>query len=336
MKNILVTGGAGFIGSHTVVELFNAGYRAIIVDDLSNSLESALGGIASIIKLKPVFYNADYSNTAKLNEILETEMIDGVIHFAAFKAVGESTLNPLKYYKNNVAGFIGLLQRLEEKGIPIVFSSSCTVYGEPDSLPVNEQSPIKPAESPYGATKQIGETILRDTSKASAKLKSIALRYFNPVGAHPTSLIGELPLGRPSNLFPVITQAVAGVGNPLTVFGTDYGTVDGSCIRDYIHVVDLAKAHIKAMEYLDKQSPSFYDVFNIGSGKGNSVLEVINTFESINNIKIPHVIGERRAGDIIATYADVTKANNLLGWKTEKTLEDSCRDAWNWQLKLKG
>ncbi|MDB5183164.1 MAG: UDP-galactose-4-epimerase [Candidatus Saccharibacteria bacterium] len=334
MKNILVTGGAGFIGSHTAVELIAAGYNAVIVDNLSNSKESALTGIKEISGATPSFYNLDYSNDEKLKEIILKESVDGVIHFAAFKAVGESTETPLKYYANNVAGFVGLLSTLEKLGIPIVFSSSCTVYGEPDSLPVNEQAPIKPAESPYGTTKQMDETILRDATKASKKLKSIALRYFNPVGAHPSGLIGELPLGRPSNLFPVVTQAIAGVGKELTVFGTDYDTPDGSCVRDYIHVVDLAKAHIKALEYLNGQQQGFYDVFNIGSGKGNTVLEVIKAFEETTGKKVPHILGARRDGDIVATYANCSKANELLGWKTEKTLTDSCRDAWNWQTKI--
>ena len=334
MKTILVTGGAGFIGSHTAVELFAAGYKVVIVDNLSNSKESVLKGIESITGTAPVFYNFDYSDHQKLKEIIVKESIDGVIHFAAFKAVGESTQQPLKYYENNVAGFIGLLKTLEGKGIPIVFSSSCTVYGEPDSLPVNEQAALKPAESPYGATKQMDEIILRDVTKASQELKGIALRYFNPVGAHPSGLIGELPLGRPSNLFPVITQAVAGLGKELTVFGTDYDTADGSCVRDYIHVVDLAKAHIKALEYLALKPAGFYDVFNVGTGKGITVLEVINAFEHTTGQHVPHSLGARRAGDVIATYADSTKANNELSWHAEKKLDDACRDAWNWQQKL--
>jgi len=334
MKNILVTGGAGFIGSHTVVELHNAGYKPVILDNLSNSLESALDGISRITGSQPAFYKEDFSNISRVKLILEKEKIDGVIHFAALKAVGESVTQPLKYYKNNVGGFIGLLETLEGAGIPLVFSSSCTVYGEPDSLPVNEEAPLKPAESPYGATKQMDETILKDTTRTSKTLKGIALRYFNPVGAHPSSNIGELPLGRPSNLFPVITQAVAGAGPELIVFGADYDTPDGSNIRDYIHVVDLAKAHIKALEHLEKQKPGFYDVFNIGSGKGNTVLEVIKTFEQATGKKVPYKIGPKRAGDIVATYADPSKANKLLGWKVTKTLEDSCIDAWNWQQRL--
>jgi UDP-glucose 4-epimerase len=334
MKTILVTGGAGFIGSHTVVELVQVGYRAVIVDNLSNSKESALSGIEALINQEPVFYEIDYTNVPALEKIIDDEKVDGVIHFAAFKAVGESVENPLKYYANNVAGFVGLLKLLEEKGIPVVFSSSCTVYGEPDTLPVDESAKPKPAESPYGATKQMAETILRDATVASKKLKSIGLRYFNPVGAHPSGQIGELPLGKPSNLFPIITQAVAGVGNELTVFGTDYDTPDGSCVRDYIHVVDLAKAHIRALEFLAAKPAGFYDVFNIGSGHGNTVLEVIETFEKATGQKVPHVLGARRSGDIVATYANCSKANEQLGWRTEKTLADSCKDAWNWQTKI--
>ncbi len=334
MKNILVTGGAGFIGSHTVVELHDAGYRPIIVDNLSNSLESAIDGITAIIKEKPVFYKTDYTDTDALQKIIKDESINGVIHFAALKAVGESTQEPLRYYENNVAGFIGLLKTLEEHGIPLVFSSSCTVYGEPDKLPVNEQGVFKPAESPYGSTKQMDETILRDATRVSRKLKSIALRYFNPIGAHPSGLIGELPLGIPSNLFPFLTQTVAGIRDELTVYGNDYDTPDGSCIRDYIHVVDLAKAHIKALEYLDKQPAAYFDAFNLGTGQGSSVLEVINTFEKATGKKVPHKIGARRPGDVVATYADPSKANSELNWKAEKTLADACKDAWNWQVKL--
>ena len=334
MKNILVTGGAGFIGSHTVVELTHAGYVPIIVDNLSNSLESALDGMEKITSKKPVFYKCDFADTKTLQEIIERHDIDGVIHFAALKAVGDSVAKPLEYYRNNVAGFIELLEVVGMRDMPVVFSSSCTVYGEPDSLPVNEDAPLKPAESPYGASKQMDETILCDATHANHHLKSVALRYFNPVGAHESSNIGELPLGRPSNLFPVITQAVAGKGNQLTVFGTDYDTPDGSCVRDYIHVVDLAKAHIKALEYLEKQPGGFYDTFNIGTGNGNTVLEVINTFQEATGTKVPYVLGERRSGDIVATYADCSKANKLLGWKAEKSLADACHDAWNWQQKL--
>jgi UDP-glucose 4-epimerase len=334
MKTILVTGGAGFIGSHTVVELHNAGYRPVIIDNLSNSLESAIDGIAAIIGEKPTFYKSDYTDIAALRKIIINENVDGVIHFAALKAVGESTQQPLRYYENNVAGLIGLLKELEEYGTPIVFSSSCTVYGEPDSLPVNEQAVFKPAESPYGSSKQMDETILRDATKVSAKLKSIALRYFNPIGAHPSGLIGELPLGVPSNLFPFLTQTVAGIRDELVVYGDDYNTTDGSCIRDYIHVVDLAKAHIKALEYLDKQLAAYFDAFNIGTGNGSSVLEVIKTFEESTSEKVPYRIGDRRPGDVVATYADPSKANKELGWKAELTLADACRDAWNWQQKL--
>jgi len=334
MKNILVTGGAGFIGSHTVVELVNAGYEPVIVDNLSNSLPSAVRGIEKIIDKKVKFFKMDFENIPALKKIIKTEKIDGVIHFAAFKAVGESTEQPLKYYRNNVSGLIELLSLLSNENIPLVFSSSCTVYGEPDKLPVDENTPTKPAESPYGATKQMDEMMLSDVVKASKNFRAISLRYFNPVGAHPSGLIGELPLGKPSNLFPVVTQALAGTGGQLTVFGNDYDTPDGSCIRDYIHVVDLAKAHIKALELLSKQKDRYYDVFNVGNGKGNSVLEVISTFEKTTGLKVPHKIGARRPGDVVAIYANCSKANNELNWKTEKTLEDACRDAWKWQKNI--
>lgn len=334
MKNVLVTGGAGFIGSHTAVELANAGYDPIIVDNFSNSLPSAVDGIEKIIGRKPKFYKLDFQNTSELGKIINKEKIGGVIHFAAYKAVGESVEQPLKYYKNNVSGFVDLVELLSALKIPVVFSSSCTVYGQPDELPVNENTPTKPAESPYGATKQMDEAILHDTIKASENFNGISLRYFNPVGAHPSGLIGELPLGKPSNLFPIVTQALASVGKELTVFGNDYDTPDGSCIRDYIHVVDLAKAHIKAIELLGGQRSYYYEVFNIGTGKGNSVLEVISIFEKTTGLKVPHRIGARRPGDVVAIYANCDKANKELLWKPEKTLEDACRDAWNWQQNI--
>lgn len=334
MKNILVTGGAGYIGSHTAVELHNAGYRPIIVDNLSNSYESSVDGIGEITGERPAFYEADYTDTANLAEIIVKEQVDGVIHFAAFKAVPESVNEPGRYYQNNVAGFLGLLSVLDEKGIPIVFSSSCSVYGEPDSSPVNEETPFKPAESPYAASKQMDEIILRDVTRVSDKLKSIALRYFNPIGAHPSTIIGELPVGEASGLFPRLTRAADGSGETLTVFGDDYDTADGSCIRDFIHIVDLAKAHVKALDYLDKQKPAFYDVFNIGTGIGNTVLDVIRTFEKTTGATVPHTIGARRPGDIIAIYGDTSKAEKTLGWKAEKTLAEACIDAWAWQQKI--
>lgn len=335
MKNILVTGGCGFIGSHTVVELVSAGYNPIIVDNFSNSDKSVVGGIEKITNHKIKLYTGDFQNVVLLKKVFSEQSIDGVIHFAAFKAVGESIEKPLSYYQNNVSGLITLLQTLKELSVNnLVFSSSCTVYGEPDQLPVSETSLVKPAESPYGSTKQMDETIIQDTSKAQ-KLHAIALRYFNPIGAHPSCLIGELPLGIPANLIPFITQSAAGLRNELTIFGDDYPTPDGTCIRDYIHVVDLAKAHIKALEYVAKQkNDHFYDVINVGTGKGNSVLEVISTFEKVNNVTVPYVIGPRRKGDIVSTFADVSKAQEKLHWQTEKSLADALKDAWNWQQTL--
>lgn len=335
MKNVLVTGGAGFIGSHTVVELAAAGYKPVILDDFSNSDKSVPAGIESIIGSKLSTYEGDFSDKKLVANIFSVENIESVIHFAAFKAVGESVAKPLKYYRNNVAGLISLLEVMEKASVAnLVFSSSCTIYGEADKLPLTEDAPSKPAASPYGATKQMDEEIIRDASAASDRLKSIALRYFNPIGAHPSAKIGELPKGTPSILVPFITQAVAGLRDELTVFGNDYPTPDGTCIRDYIHVVDLARAHVKALKYLDEQPGSFYDVFNIGTGKGSSVFEVINTFEEVTGQKVPYKVGPRRSGDIIASYADPSKANKLLGWKAEKTLGDALADAWRWQQTL--
>jgi UDP-glucose 4-epimerase len=335
MKNILVTGGAGFIGSHTVVELVAAGYNPVIVDNFNNSEESVLERLKQITGRGIFCYRQNYQDKEALISVIEKASIDGVIHFAAYKAVGESVENPLKYFQNNVAGLITLLETLEEMGVPnLVFSSSCTVYGEADKLPLTEASPIKPAASPYGATKQMGEIIIKDTTLASKKLRSIALRYFNPIGAHPSALIGELPIGVPSILVPFITQTVAGWREELSVFGNDYPTLDGTCIRDYIHVVDLAKAHVKALEHLDKQSPQYFDVFNVGTGKGSSVLEVIQTFEQATGKKVPYKIGPRRPGDIIASYANAGKAKSQLSWQSEKTLRDALADAWRWQQTL--
>ncbi len=335
MKNILVTGGAGFIGSHTVVELVSAGYTPIIVDNFNNSDRKVLDRLEKITSQKPICYDQDYQNKAELLKIFKKHQIDGVIHFAAYKAVGESVEQPLKYYQNNIAGLITLMDAMEEFGMKnLVFSSSCTVYGDPDKVPVTEDSPVKPANSPYGATKQMGETIIRDITKVSKNLRSLALRYFNPIGAHPSSLIGELPIGVPNCLVPYITQTAAGIREKLTVNGDDYDTTDGTCIRDYIHVVDLAKAHVKALEYLAKQKPSFYDYVNFGTGTGSSVLEVINTFEKVSGQKLPYEIGPRRPGDAVTVYASTDKATKILGWKAELTLADALKDAWNWQQTL--
>lgn len=332
---ILVTGGAGFIGSHTVVELINSGHTPVIIDDLSNSNKAVLQGLKNITGQDVAFYEGDCNDPALLKQVITGEGIEGVIHFAAFKAVGESVEKPLKYYRNNVGSLVTLLEVLEELKIRnLVFSSSCTVYGQPDEVPVSENTPRKPAESPYGNTKVIGEDILRDTIRSGAKLNIIALRYFNPIGAHPTSEIGELPSGVPSNLVPFITQTAIGIRKKLTVFGNDYNTPDGSNVRDFIHVVDLATAHVSALNLLDKSTAPSYDVFNVGTGTGNSVLEIIETFEKVNDLKLNYEIGPRRSGDVEKIYGSVKKAGEIMGWKVEKTLEDSLRDAWNWEKKI--
>lgn len=335
MKNILVTGGVGYIGSHTVVELNNAGYHPIIVDNLSNSSLSVLEGLRKITGKMFPFFQIDCNDKEALRKIFQQHSIEGVIHFAAFKAVGESVQKPLDYYENNVGSLMTIIRLMkEEKVSQLIFSSSCTVYGQPDELPVTEQSPKKVAESPYGNTKQVCEEIIQDTTLSDPKIRAIALRYFNPIGAHPSSEIGELPLGVPNNLVPFITQTAAGWRDQLTVFGNDYDTMDGTCIRDYIHVVDLAKAHVKSLSYLNDNQETSFDIFNLGTGRGNTVLEIINTFEAVSGQKLNYRIGERRSGDIEKVYADVTKSANELGWKTEKTLSESLSDSWNWQLKL--
>lgn len=336
MRTILVTGGAGFIGSHTVVELAAAGYKPVIVDDFSNSDPSVIDRQAEIIGQPVKNYDCDYRDTAKLKEIIASESADGVIHFAAYKSVSESVKNPLKYYENNVSGLIELLKLCETSNIKnFVFSSSCTVYGEPDKLPVTENSPFKVASSPYGATKQMGETILRDATLKSSVFNSVSLRYFNPIGAHSSALIGELPKGEPANLVPYITQTAAGLRDKLKVFGDDYPTDDGTCIRDYIHVVDLAKAHVKALSYLENKPVAFQDAINVGTGKGSSVLEVINLFIKETGQDLPYEIAPRRTGDLVSTYAAVDKASQVLGWKAEKTLAQGLVDAWRWQESLK-
>ncbi|KYG83980.1 UDP-glucose 4-epimerase [Roseivirga seohaensis] len=336
MQNILVTGGAGYIGSHTVVELHNAGYNPIIVDNLSNSRKSVLTGLKNITGKDFTFYQIDCNDKDAFRQVFKAHEISGVIHFAAYKAVGESVAKPLEYYENNVGSLMTLIRLMKEEGVEkLIFSSSCTVYGQPDQLPVTEQSPKKTAESPYGNTKQVCEEVIEDTSISDKSFRAIALRYFNPVGAHPSSEIGELPLGIPNNLVPFITQTAAGWREQLTVFGDDYDTEDGSCVRDYIHVVDLAKAHVKSLEYLTKHANLSFDIFNIGTGKGNTVLEIVNTFEEVSGVKLNYRIGERRGGDIEKIYADVTKSSETLGWKTEKSLKDSLTDSWNWQKTLK-
>ncbi len=337
MNKILVTGGAGYIGSHTVVELQEAGYTPIIVDNFSNSDEKVLQRLAQILGKEVVCHSIDCTDAKALEEVFAQEGdIAGVIHFAAFKAVGESVGQPLKYYHNNVAGLVTLLQVMENKGVSnLVFSSSCTVYGVPDDLPVTEETPTKKANSPYGNTKKIDEEILQDVADSgSYGIKTIALRYFNPIGAHASALIGELPLGVPSNLVPFITQTAAGIRESLTVFGTDYDTPDGSNIRDYVHVVDLAKAHVAAIQRLAKPDAVAFETFNIGTGQGSTVLEVIHAFESATGQKLNYKIGPRRAGDVPKIYADVTKATEVLGFKTSLSLEESLASSWAWQQEL--
>jgi UDP-glucose 4-epimerase len=337
MSTIIVTGGAGYIGSHTVVELFEAGYKPIIIDNFINSEKKVIEGIESIINSKIKVYEGDCNDASFMQEVFDNENdISGCIHFAAYKAVGESVEFPLTYYHNNINSLLVLIQQmLDHKIANLVFSSSCTVYGQPDTLPVTEESPEQPAESPYGNTKQICEEIIEDTTKSGTNLKCVSLRYFNPIGAHESSKIGELPIGTPNNLVPFITQTAAGLRKELTVFGDDYDTPDGSCIRDYIHVKDLSKAHVRALEYLEsRKTETFYDIFNLGTGKGNSVLEVIDTFEKVTRIKLNFKIGPRREGDIEKVWADTSKANNELNWTADSSLEKSLEDSWNWQKSL--
>jgi UDP-glucose 4-epimerase len=331
---ILVTGGTGFIGSHTCVELIESGYEVIIADNLSNSDISVLKGIEKITGKKPLFENVDLSDSLKTIEFFDKYPgINSIIHFAASKAVGESVQIPLTYYHNNLNSLINLLNNMIRKGIPnIVFSSSCTVYGEPDSVPVSEEAPFKPASSPYGNTKQICEEILRDTNAVSPFLKVISLRYFNPIGAHPSALIGELPLGVPANLIPFITQTAIGLHDELKVYGNDYDTPDGTAIRDYINVVDLSKAHVVAIKrLLDNKNKKSYEVFNLGTGIGYSVFEVITAFEKATAEKLMYKIVGRREGDVEKVYADTSLANKELGWKAEKGLEETLLSAWKWQ-----
>ena len=335
--NILVTGGAGFIGSHTVVALVEAGFRPVIIDDFSNSQPSALDGLAQILGEKPTCYAQNCNDFEALRRIFQGEKIAGVIHFAAFKAVGESMHEPLKYYDNNLGSLVTLLRAMRAENISnLIFSSSCTVYGEPKILPVTEQTPVQPASSVYGNTKQIGEEILRDVTSANPDLQAISLRYFNPIGAHPSSHIGELPLGVPSNLVPFITQTAAGIRESLTVFGKDYPTPDGTCIRDYIHVMDLAEAHVAALQNLfaATEKSENYQVFNVGTGQGNSVLELIKTFEEVSEKPLNYQIGPRRPGDISAVYADATKVREGLGWTAKRSLREALTDAWHWQQSL--
>lgn len=334
---ILVTGGTGYIGSHTVVELQQAGYEVVIIDNLSNSNRDVLKGIEAITGIAPVFVEGDCTDIETLKNLFEQNPgIKGIINFAASKAVGESVQKPLLYYRNNLATLINLLDCMPQYGVKgIVFSSSCTVYGEPDVNPIDESAPIKPATSPYGNTKQISEEIITDFITSGAPVKSIILRYFNPIGAHPSAKIGELPLGVPQNLVPYLTQTAAGIRKELTVFGDDYNTPDGSCIRDYIDVVDLAKAHVVAMRrMLEGEDTDSVEIFNLGTGRGVSVLELINSFEKATGVPVPHKIGPRRTGDIEKIWAIPDKANNVLGWKAEVPIDETLANAWKWQCTL--
>lgn len=337
-ERILVTGGTGYIGSHTVVELQQAGYDVIIIDNLSNSNIEVLDGIESITGIRPAFVKGDVTDKDTLVRLFEKYPgIKGIINFAASKAVGESVEKPILYYRNNLVSLLNLLDLMPVYGVEgIVFSSSCTVYGEPDENPVTESTPFKTATSPYGNTKQISEEIITDVVKSGAPIRSILLRYFNPVGAHPSAAIGELPLGVPQNLIPYLTQTAIGVRERLSVFGNDYPTPDGSCIRDFIDVVDLARAHVKAMSrILENKMAEPVEVFNLGTGRGVSVLELLNTFMEATGVDVPYVIAPRRTGDIIKVWADPAKANNVLGWTAEVPLAETMKNAWKWQQKLR-
>jgi UDP-glucose 4-epimerase len=334
-KKILVTGGAGYIGSHTVVELIHAGYDPVIIDDFSRSDRTLVEGIEKITKQKPNVQQGDCNDKNFLQKIFKTQgPFSAVMHFAAFKSVGESVHEPLIYFKNNIGSLLTLLEVMKEFQVrDLIFSSSCTVYGQPDHIPVNESAPFKHAESPYGATKQVCERILEDVFSTGFRI--VSLRYFNPIGAHPSALMGELPIGAPNNLAPYITQTAAGKRDKLTVFGNDYNTPDGSCVRDFIHVVDLADAHVKAMEYLTKLSDeNTLRIFNLGTGRGVSVLELIEQFKRVTGVDVPYVIGPRRSGDIEKVYADTTKVSNELHWKTKYTSEEGLLHAWEWEKKL--
>ena len=336
---VLVTGGLGFIGSHTSVELQQAGHEVVIIDDCSNASESVLDGITAITGIRPEFVRMDLRDKAAVSAFFEKHPdLGGVIHFAASKAVGESVEKPLLYYENNLCSLVYLLKELTAlPAARFIFSSSCTVYGQADSLPITESAPVKPAESPYGNTKQVGEEIIRDTCAAYPGLQAISLRYFNPIGAHPSAEIGELPLGVPQNLVPFITQTGAGLRKELSVFGDDYPTQDGTCIRDYIHVVDLARAHVVALERLVAgENPANYEVFNVGTGTGSSVMEVIRSFERVSGQQLNYRVVGRRPGDVVAAYADTSKAREVLGWEALSTLDDAMRSAWAWEQKIRG
>ena len=331
---ILVTGGAGFIGAHTVVELVEAGFDPIIVDDLSASDKTLLNGLKELFGREPKFYQGDCGDAKWLGDVFKIEKdISAVMHFAAFKSVGESVREPLKYYRNNINSLISVLEKMKHYGVEdLIFSSSCTVYGQPDVIPVNETAPFKKAESPYGATKQMCERILEDSFASGYKI--ISLRYFNPVGAHPSGMIGELPVGIPNNLVPYVTQTAAGLREELTVFGDDYDTPDGSCIRDYIHVSDVARAHVQALNYLKEKKGEYFEAFNLGTGKGVSVLELIKSFEQANGSKVNYRIGPRRPGDVVKVFADASRIQTAMNWHAAYSLEEAMRHAWNWQQKI--
>lgn len=331
-KKVLVTGGAGYIGAHTAVELFNAGYEPVIVDNLSRSDRTLLKGMEKITGEKPNFREGDCLDEKFLNEVFGMEgPFSCVLHFAAYKSVGESVREPLMYYENNLGSLVALLKVMKANGVKdLIFSSSCTVYGQPDHIPVDESAPFKRAESPYGATKQMSERILEDSYTTGYRV--VSLRYFNPIGAHPSALMGELPIGTPNNLVPYITQTAAGKREKLTIFGNDYDTPDGTNIRDFIHVVDLAVAHVKAMEYLEKQpSANCYDAFNLGTGVGVSVMELVNQFQEVTGVKLNYTIGPRRPGDVVKVYADPAKVNKALNWKARYTIADALKHAWAWE-----
>ena len=335
---VLVSGGAGYIGSHTAVELINASYDVVVADNLSNSDMSGVEGVRKITGVDVPFVNVDCCDKEAFRKVFEQYNFNSVIHFAAFKAVGESVTDPMKYYRNNLLSFMNVLELMREFGRPnIVFSSSATVYGEADELPVTELTPRKPATSAYGNTKQMCEDILRDAVTAYDGLKGISLRYFNPIGAHPSALIGELPRGVPQNLVPFITQTAAGIRECLSVFGDDYDTPDGSCLRDYIDVVDLAKAHVVAItRMVEDKNKQKYEIFNVGTGNGVSVLELVESFQRVNELKLNYKIAPRRPGDVVAIWADTTLANEELGWKAERSLDDTLRSAWAWEKNVRG
>ena len=334
---ILVTGGLGYIGSHTVVELISNDYEVVIIDNLSNSEHFILDNIEKITGVRPIFYNKNLTDFDATNNIFKKHKIDGVIHFAAFKSVSDSVKNPMKYYNNNLNSLINVLHSMKENHVSnFVFSSSCTVYGMPDKLPVSESAPFKNAESPYARTKQISEKIIEDFTNSENQISSVSLRYFNPVGAHESGLIGELPKGIPDNLIPYITQTAVGIRDELSVFGNDYNTKDGTAVRDYIHVEDLAKAHLKAFRFLFYlKEQNIYEFFNVGTGTGYSVLDVVNSFEKVNNIKLKYSIKGRRDGDIEEIYSDITKSKKSLKWESKKSLDDMMSSAWRWEKNLK-